>query len=268
MLCTAVLFTALWSAHGRAFRSAAIGAQLPEARLKTFEGKSGNVFRPEVQVNLILFFRPDQEYSRTALAVLGPICDRYAKRAVACAAIVSDYYRKDVIAPALEKARWPSARTFIDKEDFYGDKLGVILYPAVGIADGSRKLRVFEPFTKVNFGPRIEADLKYLLGDLSENQWQSALIPPVQEALATQNDLGRINYNFAKRLFDAGKWDKAVRQAERALSLDPTLADAHALIGLVRAKQGHCELAKPLFQKALALDKNNAQASKGMASCP
>ncbi|AMN45657.1 hypothetical protein ACG33_00755 [Steroidobacter denitrificans] len=53
--------------------------------------------------------------------------------------------------------------------------------------------------------------------------------------------------------------------AERALSLDDGLADAHAVLGLVHLRQGEWIAARERFDRALALDINNAPALEGLA---
>jgi tetratricopeptide (TPR) repeat protein len=53
--------------------------------------------------------------------------------------------------------------------------------------------------------------------------------------------------------------------AERALSLDGGLADAHAALGLVHLRRGEWIAARERFDQALALDINNAPALEGLA---
>lgn len=53
--------------------------------------------------------------------------------------------------------------------------------------------------------------------------------------------------------------------AERALSLDDSLADAHATLGLVHLRLGEWIAARERFDQALALDINNAPALEGLA---
>ncbi len=262
-----VLGALLWSASGQAFRKVAVGVELPDVRLRAVEGGERATLDRKARVNLVAFFRPDQEYSRAAMEMLARICSAYKKRGVGCVAIVSDYYDKKRIDAAIKAAGWPAARTLIDKEDLYTNRLGVVIYPSIGIADGSRKLRAYEPFVKINYEQRIDAHVRFLLGDLNEKQLQNALAPPVQEVIASDRDSARSYYNFARRLFDSGKLDNAVEQAEHALSLDPGLADAQVLIGSVRARQKRCDEARARFQKALALDPSNKQAARGMARC-
>ena len=48
--------------------------------------------------------------------------------------------------------------------------------------------------------------------------------------------------------------------AERAVALDPLLAEAHAALGLARARSGDWELAEASFRRAIALDPNDATA--------
>jgi tetratricopeptide (TPR) repeat protein len=199
--------------------------------------------------------------------MLAPICDAYGKRSVRCVAVVSDYYNKTAIKTAIKAAHWSDKRTYIDEEDRYSAQLGVILYPSIGIADGSRKLQAYEPFVKVNYAQRIEATIRFLLGDINKKQFQNALAPPLQEQETQDRDTALLNYNFARKLFELGESETAVARAERAIELNPDLADAYALIGMIRVKQHRCEDAVSQFQKALRLDKKNKQATKGMARC-
>ncbi len=46
--------------------------------------------------------------------------------------------------------------------------------------------------------------------------------------------------------------------AERAVALDPLLAEAHAALGLARSRSGDWELAEASFRRAIALDPNDA----------
>lgn len=268
VIVVAVLFLGVfWSASGQAFRRIPLGTEVPNIELKTLDGERHELFQPNTKVYLFVFFRPNQKYSQSTLGILAPICDAYGKRSVRCVAIVSDYYDKATIKTAVKAAHWSDKKTFIDEEDRYSAQLGVILYPSIGITDGSRKLQAYEPFVKVNYAQRIEATIRFLLGDINEKQLQNALAPPLHEQETQDRDTALLNYNFARKLFELGENETAVARAKRALELNPDLADAHALIGLIRVKQRRCDEAIIQFQKALQLDKKNKQATKGMARC-
>lgn len=264
----ALLFSAiLWPTSSFAFRKVALGTDVPNVELVSLAGKRQKLFTPDAKVSVLLFFRPNQKYSQSTLQILSRLCKTYGKRGVRCVAVVSDYYKKTTVKSAIKAANWSANNTFIDNEDLYNAKLGVILYPSIGIIDGSFKLQAYEPFVKVNYAQRIEANIRFLLGDISEKQFRSALEPALHEQDLDNNDKAILNYNLAKKLYDLGDHEKAASQAEHALELNPNLADAYALIGLIRTKQHRCEEAKIKFQKALELDKDNDLAAKGMGRC-
>lgn len=265
--CALLFAFVLWTTSIYAFRKVALGAEVPNTELVTLTGKRRRLFNSTAKLNILLFFRPNQKYSQTTLRTLSRICSTYSKRGVRCAAMVSDYYKKPTIKTAIKDANWSADNTYIDKEDLYCAKLGVILYPSIAITDASPKLQAYEPFVKVNYAKRIEATIRFLLGDVSEKQLRSALQPSLHEQEPNDSDKAILNYNFAKKLYELGEHEKAVSRAEHALELNPNLTDAYTLIGSIRSKQGRCEEAKIAFQKALELDKDNQKAIKGIARC-
>jgi tetratricopeptide (TPR) repeat protein len=261
----AMVFTC-WPKSNFAFRNAKIGAELPNAQLQSLGKKRSSVLSPEAKVNVFVFFRPNQEYSETALAVLGEVCKALKGRSVRCVAIVSDYYPKKTVKKTIRSTGWKSSNTLIDKEDLYYSKLGVSLHPTVGVTDSSFVLLAYETFTKANFYQLMEARIKYALGDINKEQLQYALDPPAMEKM-DQKSRAQLNVNYAKKLFEMGKLNRAIEQAQHALSQDDQVADAYGLIGLIYAKQKKCGKAQPELEKALSLDKNNHLAQKGKKIC-
>jgi predicted CXXCH cytochrome family protein len=71
------------------------------------------------------------------------------------------------------------------------------------------------------------------------------------------------HFNYAKRLYRQNRLSDALAEVLRSLELHDWVADAHALAGVIYAKQKNCELADHEFQKALDLDGKNSNAKKG-----
>ena len=82
-----------------------------------------------------------------------------------------------------------------------------------------------------------------------------------------QMNRAQLNVNYAKKLFEMGKLQRALEQAQHALTLDDEQAEAYGLIGLIYAKQKKCDKAKKELEKALSLDKNNHFAQKAKKLC-
>ncbi len=263
---TLVVFATILPCNSFAFRNVKVGAQLPNATLGSLDGKHTLVLSPKARVNLFLFFRPNQEHSITALSILAKVCDEFKGRSIRCVAIVSDYHKKELIKRAIQGAGWKYSATLVDKNDFYYGKLGTTLHPSFGIADASLTLLAYEPFSEINYFQRIKANVRYSLGDIDEKQLKLALNPPLIKKM-TEMSHASPHLNYAKMLMKAGKLDKALEQAKQALTIDDHLAAAHALLGTIYARQNKCGKAKPEFEKALALDKNNSEANTGKRLC-
>jgi predicted CXXCH cytochrome family protein len=71
------------------------------------------------------------------------------------------------------------------------------------------------------------------------------------------------HFNFAKRFYKENRLADALVQIRQAIELDDALAEAHALAGIIHAKQKKCDLAEPEFDKALQIDEKNSNAKKG-----
>jgi len=202
----------------------------------------------------------------TALGILAEIDRKYKDRGVHCVALVSDYYDKKAVKEAIDKAKWSEVGTLIDKSDVYYGKLGVYVHPSFGIADRAGKLLAYEPFSKINYYDRIEAQIRYALREIDKRQLIAILNPPVQAKPDAVN-AAQINLNFAKYLLELGKLDQALEQAQRAMKMNDQSAEGYALIGTIYAKQKKCDKAVPQFKKALSIDKKNSDAKKGLKLC-
>lgn len=81
------------------------------------------------------------------------------------------------------------------------------------------------------------------------------------EALALQT------LRVAERHFANQDLPEALRAARLAIALNPNLAAAHTLLGLVLAASGDCPSANNQFAQALVLDKGDTRAQAGRLAC-
>jgi tetratricopeptide (TPR) repeat protein len=61
--------------------------------------------------------------------------------------------------------------------------------------------------------------------------------------------VGEIHANLAAACYSAGRLDEAIREAQTALKLKPSLLNAHYFLGLSLAETGHCGEALPYLAK-------------------
>ncbi len=265
MLILPALAALCWPDQAQAFRNFELGAQLPNATRPTLDGKKASLLSKVHDLSVFVFFRPDQEFSRGTLEEIADCQQRFADRSIHWVGVVSDYYPVQDSKLALSEAglRMP---VLIDKGDEIYGRMGVKLHPVVGIADRAFKLRAYEPFRKINYCIVIEARIRHALGEIDDQALARALDPPRAKE-GGDPAKARRNFKFAEMLFKAKKLDKAVGLVDKALALDPELAAAHALKGEIQAEQGDCKAALIEFEKALAIDAEEARARQGKARC-
>src|SRR5688572_22539667 len=74
--------------------------------------------------------------------------------------------------------------------------------------------------------------------DLAQSEKYNEAVAQFREALSVDERNGSARYNLATALFDANQLPESFIEAERALTVNPTNADAHHLIGKLFALQG------------------------------
>src|SRR5215831_16853823 len=84
----------------------------------------------------------------------------------------------------------------------------------------------------------------------------------------SQNSPGDAQTWFAKarELYEKQEWVKSEEAANKALAIDPTLADAEILLGLVSTARKQFQVAETHFQKALSLQPRNDLAQSYLAN--
>ncbi|TKJ28084.1 MAG: hypothetical protein CEE40_12465, partial [Chloroflexi bacterium B3_Chlor] len=68
-------------------------------------------------------------------------------------------------------------------------------------------------------------------------------------------------------LFASGRYEDAVGQYQRAISLEPQNAEVYARLGQAYLQLGNCDQAIPEFEQALALDPDLETAQAGLMEC-
>ena len=264
LVLAATALTALSWLHPAFAVHAAIGT--PVANLEMPLAAGGKAFAlKDVEANVLVFFRPNQDRSVAALRELARCQAEFSGKSVQWTGIVSGSAPLDRAASMLREAGFTGPLLQDTGDVLYGS-LGLALHPVVVIVGRDRKLAAFEPFRSVDFCPVVAARIHFVLHEMSEQQLQEALAP----AKSTQGgtvQAARRYAALAEALLRDQQYDKALASARKSLERDATVATAHLLLGRILAAQGHCAEAIQAFEQALAIDAASASAREGLASC-
>lgn len=241
-----------------------IGAVVSNPELATLAGGKERPQR-DVAVNVLVFFRPDTDYSRETLKGLAACEKRSAGKPVKWAAIVSDRFTADQVRPAVAEAGI-AMPVLVDAADALSTEVAVAQLPAVAFTDASKKLVAFQPFTKLNFCELVDARVRWLLKEIGDAEL-AALADPASTKIGGDDSVARRHVKMAEAFLKSGNGAKALESAKDAVKAAPGLAAAHAVLGDALRATGDCKGALPEYDRALSIEPANAVAAEGRKAC-
>lgn len=258
------LFAWAGGLHPATAAHAQIGTPVADVELATLEGGKARLLEGAA-VNVLVFFRPDQERSLKTLKDIAACRRALAGSPVRWIAIVSGAAPKGVVTGAVAETRL-AMPILVDEADALYGSFGVALHPVIVIVGADRRLAAFEPFRAINYCAVVTARIRHLLHEISDEEMQRVLAPPRAVEGGDAQIAGR-NLRLAAVLFEAKSYDKALESVRRSLEKNPRLAPAHVLAGRILAAQGNCAEAVRAFDKALDIDPGSATAKEGAGRC-
>jgi len=236
-----------------AFSNVAVGDTLENPELPTLAGGHETLLSAQAQANVFVFFRPQQENSLLALKALSECERQLSGKPVHWVAVVSSSWSAQEVKASVAAAgsRMP---VLIDQGDALYGRLGVRLYPAVGIANGKLQLVAYEPFQKINYCDRLRGQVRYALGEIGKAELAQADAP--DRALMPNEMKGAVanrHVRMGEAYLGMEQPEKAAAEARAILEQEPRFAPAHVLLGDALSAQGKCEEAKVAYQAAVKL---------------
>lgn len=242
-----------------AFRDAPIGTPLRNRDLRSIDGRPTPLFGP-ARANVFVFVRSGQDHSEQVLRQLAKLDEEVRGKPVRLVALVSGDDPVDDVR-ALVAATGIKFPVLVDAGDVFYGELGVSLHPSAGIADAHHRLVAYQPFRRLNFLDAMRGRVQLALGEIDEARLAVILDPP---AAPTKVNRAGARLNLARKLLAAGVVDAAIESARAAVAMDPSLAEAHALLAEALARGGKCPEADHEAEEAHRLE----PAVKVAAACP
>ncbi len=246
-------------------RRVQVGDQIDDAELRTLDGKRDRLLAKGMTANVFVFFRPQQEHSVDTLKDLATCEKEFAAKPVRFVGVVSDSWPGDEVKALVTQAG-VKMTVLVDEGDALYGKLGIRLHPVIGIVDSKRKLTAFEPFREINYCERIRVRIRFLLGEVKEEEIAKVDNPAASPLPHSEQGVARRHLNFARKLLRIKQLDLAADEVRKSLAIGPT-ADAYALQGEILAAKGKCPDALRAFDAALKIEPANSVALDGKKSC-
>ncbi|MHC4413784.1 MAG: multiheme c-type cytochrome [Planctomycetota bacterium] len=213
---------------------------------------------------VILFWRPQQELSLEALRDLGMVAAELGTERIRIVGVDSARSSAQEVQAALGGGDVSFPILLDPQRELYG-RFAVIVSPTTFLVDAEGVLRFKVASHARHYSRIITARLRFLLGDIDEEQMNQEIEPTV---LKIDHDLAAAlrMYNLGRKLQGEGKPQEAVAMYEKAVSQYPSLPEARCALGFMRLTSGDLDAAAQHFQTALTYQPDAPLARLGQAA--
>lgn len=267
VLSFSVIFIITSMAHGvLAFRNVSEGQPVPGFSLKDTAGNTVSLSDMAGKVVVVIFFKPDQEYSVSALADLQKMQAKLAPKGVVTLAIMSEMDEQAKLKEVMQNQKITYPVLLDEGRKVYG-AWGVFLYPTTGIVDEQGKLAVQVPSYNRKYAETVEGNVRVVNGEITKEQLAEELNPKEREQLSPERKKAERHMMLADKLIERRMYDKASEELSHAVEADPGLAEARVKYGFLLLKQGDPVKAQEQFEKAIEINPKVDDARTGLGAC-
>jgi tetratricopeptide (TPR) repeat protein len=213
---------------------------------------------------VFIYWRPDQKRSHLALQDGQYISGTFKDKGVEVLGFISKHDKMEEIQKIIKDNEINFPVLLDSYKDVYSD-YGIRVYPTTIIIDKTGKVAYKVPGHALTYKITLEAHLKYLLGEINEEQLKEMISPRKEKADESALKAERI-YNLALKFAGSGLLDNAVEAVQKSIEAGPDIAKGYILYGALLLRQEEVDLAIENFSKALELEPSSHNAKTGLGS--
>jgi len=209
----------------------------------------------------VVFFRPGQERSETALKDLGRVLQGLGEEKCAVIAVADTEDEKALEALAARAGGYPFPVVLDSKREAVS-AYGPVVLPATGVIDREGVLRFYYPGCDANYARTLNAWMRYAAGDITREAMAKALEARIEQPTDARAKALR-HLELSRRLSAAGLTEKALDECRQALELDPEVPGGLMDLGYLLLDVAKYDEAVMCFEKLMATDPRNVRARIG-----
>jgi len=262
--CFFLAILLLCLSEGLGFRNLKEGEPAPDFELKDLDGNVYSLSRLKGKVIIILYWRVGQERSIKALKELKILSENFINQPLQILAITKDTKEKSQIKAIRKSLALPFLVLLDQNNKVYSD-FGVFVFPSTTLIDKKGVYQYHYGGFRDNYQEKLSAQIKKLLGLITDEKLERGK-QKVGTALTNSQRKAIHHINLGKKLEDKGLDEKALREFEKAVEMDPGNPEAHIVLGFSLLKQKNVDQALQIFQKAVELNPRSTDAKIGLGS--
>ncbi len=219
-------------------------------------------FRGKIVV--FIYWRPDQKRSHLALQDGKYISGTFGDKGVQVLGLITKHDKMEEVRKIIKDNEIKFPVLMDSYRDVYSD-YGIRVYPTTIIIDKSGKVAYSLPGHALTYKITLEAQLKYLLGEIDKEQLKDMISPRKKKIDESALKAERM-YNLALKFAESGLFDNAIEAVQKSTEAGPDIAKSYILFGALLLKQKEVDRAIENFSKALELEPSSHNAKTGLGS--
>lgn len=248
-----------------AFRNVEPGNALADFTLKDLDGMDRTLSAEQGHVVVLSFIKPDQDKSVKALNALEEVYGTLRNDGLTVWAVISGSEGADAARSLVEQLDLEYPILVDPDRKLYGE-YGLFIFPATAIVDQDGKFNYEYSSYGADYILTIMDKAKVLLGLMSEEELaRDTEKKAIVELSETEKEAER-SMQMARVLLERGFGSKALPKLEKAIELNPALAEARLLAGELYVESGKNTEARAQFDAVLAAEPNSRPAMVGLAT--
>jgi len=205
------------------------GDRVPNLAIRTIDGKQISLDEQEGKITVLAFWKQDDEKSSKMLTDLSRISQEFQEKGVIFLAINGDKAsEKRIREIALGKE--PTCLFVSDPDLTTYSTLGILVLPTTLIVGPNGKLAFIEDLYSRNFYSQTRAYIRFLLGEISQDQLKVELDPGTSVKLSPARIKAERYVNLGRVLLDMKEKAKAREALQKAVEADPSFPEPHLLL--------------------------------------
>jgi len=226
------------------------GDRIPNLAIRTIDGKQLSLDEQKGKIIVLAFWKQDDDKSSKMLSDLSRISQEFQNKDVTFLAINGDKASDQQIRQ-IALANKLSCLFASDPDLAAYSSLGILVLPTTLIVGPDGKLAFVQDLYSRNFYSHTKAQVRFLLGEISQHQLNAELAPGESGKLSPARIKAERYVNMALLLVELKEKAKAKEALAKALEVDPSFPKPHLLLaGLyvdaAKASEAGIELEKAL----------------------
>jgi tetratricopeptide (TPR) repeat protein len=256
MMCFAMLFCGVSMSSSFPFRSISPGAALPALSFKNIKDNAMvSTDSLKGAPAALVFWGADmdnkKERSLKTLAVVEESLPFLEQRKVRVLLINAQGDSQEIIQGVVSQLQGKLPVYIDESQKAYSD-LGIFVVPSVLLVDKEGKVVSGIGFSH-DFSERLQGEVQVMLGEKTREAMEQGLRPEMKEKPVEEKQ-SRRHLDMALVMVKRGQTDSAIGELEKALALEPKMAEAQGQLGCLYLDKGQLPEAKAALDKAYQLN--------------